>query len=109
MRVIFETPPAPITLNYRGKGQLYKGFGSLRVTLFDPGEEPPLIPGTKTPSANPRPLSAWRAEGGGRVVAIPGPSFRGAMSPIVVPESALANIPEDAKLSLSWGFKPGAP
>src|SRR5437867_2986970 len=108
MRVIYQTPPTPITLVYQGTGPQYRGLGYLVVTLLEPGEEPPLVPGTKITYPNGRPLAALRAEGNGRVIAMPGPSFRRAMEPVTIPESVLTSVPDDAKLYFAWRFSPGA-
>lgn len=109
MRVIFETRPTPMTLIHHVTGLQYKGFGRLEVIAFDPNEQPPKVPGTDITYRIPRPLSILRAEGQGRVVAIPVPSFRASMAPVVIPESALASLPEGAKLYFGWHFTPGAP
>jgi hypothetical protein len=110
MRVIFETPAQPMTLNHRESGKLVRGFGSLRVLLFEPDEPAPKLPGSDVTYRNPRPLSELRAEGGldGRVIAVPGPSFRDSMAPVEIPESVLAPLGDNARLHFSWLFTPGA-
>lgn len=108
MKVIYETQPTPITLIYRGTGPPYRGFGRLEVILYEPDEEPPLVPGTTIHHTVPRPLSQLRGPDG-RVVAEPGPSFRNSMSPIVIPDSVLTGLPDTARLFFGWLFTPGAP
>jgi hypothetical protein len=109
MRVIFESPPIPMTLIEPRSSESYKGFGFLRVWAYDPGEQPPLRPGTDKPIARTRPISELRAEAGvGKpIVATPVGQFVNFLKPTVIPESAIAQLPDTATLEWRWRFVPG--
>ena len=106
MRVLFETPPAPVTLNYRESGQLHHGFGHLQVLVFEPDEEPPVVPGTNQPYHVPTSLAKLRRPDG-KIVATPTKSFVGQLAPVEIPDSLLAPLPPNAKLFFAWLFSPG--
>lgn len=107
MRVIYESVPTRMTLKDPRSGQEFQGYGFLRVYMYLPGEQPPLLPGTDKPIVKPRPLSELRAEAGpGKpIVAVPKTEFRDYIEPIAIPESVLSQVPDDARIEWRWRFE----
>jgi hypothetical protein len=110
MRVIFESKRVPMTfVDPRSKDE-HAGDALLRVVLFEPGEESPLIEGTTRPLYSPRLVSDLRAEAGlGKpLVVVPTGQFTKWIEAIVIPDALVRDLPDNARLSYRWRFEPGA-
>jgi hypothetical protein len=111
MRVIFESARTPMVAVDPRSRKRFKGHGFLRVYAYEPGEPPPVIPGTNKRAVIPKRVAEWRAESGtgGRVVATPISQFKEHFGPIIIPESVLRELPEGATIEWRWRFEIGAP
>lgn len=109
MRVILETSPIAGVVQQVPNGPRIEGFARFIATVYDPGE--PVPPNTKPPL-----MSAWRRDpftqpdGSMRVspaVNLVPPA--GVVIPhIVIAAALLRDLPDDARLALTWRVTRGA-
>ena len=107
MKIIFETPPVPITLTNPHTRTTSPTFASFRVYMFAPNEQ---LPWGITRKHVQR-LSDLRAQAGdGQPIVVrqdsdPNSPFRGVLrDTVTIPEQVLASLPPHALLRFAWGF-----
>lgn len=109
MRVIFETPPIAGVSQQIPNGLRIQGFAKFFATAYDPGEAVP-------PNTNPPTMGAWRRDpytqpDGSMRVTPPAdivPPTGTVMPHVVIPAAVLRDLPDDARLTLTWRVTRGA-
>lgn len=103
MRVILETAPIAGVTQQIPNGLRVEGFARFIATVYDPGEAVP-------PNTDPPLMSAWRRDPftrpdgsmriGPAVNLVPPPGV--VIPDVVIPAALLRDLPDDARLTLTW-------
>lgn len=110
MRVLFSAPAIPNVTQRLANGQSVRGSLQFRATLWDPGER-------VDDGHHAELLSTWRRDsftqpdGSMRVPVSPASvaDGSGALPAAIIPAELLRDVPDDARLEVSWNLRPGGP